>query len=239
MKKLRRAFVVIVLLAIAGLAGWQVLRVREVSVVGLERSSPNDIMMIAGVNYGDSIFGANVRGMRGRIDSSVYFDVQDVSYSFPGKFVITLREHVPAAYLECAGSFVLVDREAMVLSAGSEEGAQGLVRLTGLGVAAFRIGARLDMTEGQLTSVSAVLEAFCTDGGYPITELNAAAPTNVRVLTQEGVTVTLGTVGEIGEKLRWVRAVMEEVNRTYTPEQIYGCTLDVSSGTSAVFALRQ
>jgi len=108
-----------------GAAGWRVangaadlvgLSIREVTVSGLERARPEDVLEIVGVTRGVSMIGFDAVNARQRLEHRDWIATASIRRQFPDRLHVVVRERQPYALWQADGVFHVIDREGVALS---------------------------------------------------------------------------------------------------------------------------
>jgi len=151
---MRRAWLLVVLLLIAALAGAvEVLRIEEVRVSGISSLPAQAIVRASGLQVGDRILWERLTAAERRIEQIPAVAQATAERVLPGTVVLHVRERVPIARLDSAPQLV-VDRSGYVFEAGEREVPAVLYGWKPPGNGAIRPGVVLDRTS------RIVLDAF-------------------------------------------------------------------------------
>ncbi|MGI9415331.1 MAG: cell division protein FtsQ/DivIB [Hyphomicrobiales bacterium] len=98
-----------------GAAGAAGLSAQNVSITGLKRAVPQDILDIMGVWQGGSIVGFDAGEARRRLEAEDWIASASVLRQFPNRLHIEIVERVPFALWQIRGKFHVIDRDGMTL----------------------------------------------------------------------------------------------------------------------------
>jgi cell division protein FtsQ len=155
-------------------AGGLGLRVREISIVGRQKTPENLVRAALGISQGDPIMGFSISDARKRLETINWVQSATIERRLPGSIVVKLTERSPFAVWQYLGKFSLIDREGnmvtdsdvsafagqlpLVVGEGAPKAAAALLdavaaqpALQGRVLAAIRVGDRrwnLHMTNG-------------------------------------------------------------------------------------------
>ena len=97
----------------AGAAG---LSAQNVSIVGLKRALPQDVLEVVGVWQGGSLVGFDAGEARRRLEAEDWIASASVLRQFPNRLHIEVVERVPFALWQIKGEFHVIDRDGETLS---------------------------------------------------------------------------------------------------------------------------
>ena len=104
--RLRRLLGLLMLAALLGLGVWALrsplLSIREISVVGVQQSSPQSAVSAVGLETGTPTISVDGAALQRALMLDPWIDDATVTVSWPGRVEIDIREHIPIAYV--AGS---------------------------------------------------------------------------------------------------------------------------------------
>ena len=112
--------------------------------------------------------------------------------------------------------------------------ADGMPVITGVTVTGCAVGQTvISNVAGQIQAASRVLQALWNSGlQQQVSELNLADLDNLYLITNSGMMVVLGDESAMADKLTWMQAVTQQL----AAEGVTTGSLDVSSGTSAIYS---
>ena len=227
----------VILGLIAAAAVWFILSnyvfiVRNVDVVGNQSVSADAVLRASGIRLGTRLGAVDADAVRTNVDATGVLAFVKLERRYPVSVLLTVRERSRDAMILQAGKLVLLDSEGFVVSAGDSAPAESIPYITGLKPTACRLGAQLDVSPTRLEAFTTVLNALKARGGMAYTsELDLTTPTDIRIITRTGVTVLLGDVANMENKVAWMVGALQDLERR---GETLG-RLDVSSGTRADF----
>ena len=204
-------FLLILVVAAGALISSEVMRIREVVVLGCEERSPAEVVNLAAIENEQSVFTLKYRQITEQIDADPYFDVKDIGYVFPDTLRIVVNERKASAAIEYLGSQLIVDETGFVLEA--KIGAADTRRIPD--VIGLRIVEGHQACETLVSSQSSQIAALCAilaqlraqNVIQLIEEINLEAVSDIRMMTVSGFEVRLGNFESMGKKIEWLRAV--------------------------------
>lgn len=210
---------------------------KEIVVNGAIQKEASEIAGMSGLKLGMSIFEIDEKAVKRNISSDKYVEVTTVETKLPDTVIITIRERVPAAAVNCAGVILLVDEQGYILERlTSVPSDRDIVVISGMDVSLNAQGSMIESgVIGQKQTTKKVLEAIrLTESGKLLSELNVANLDNLYLVSKTGVQILLGDDSVLNDKLKWMQIVLERL----TENGVTSGILDVSSGKNAVFSDR-
>jgi cell division septal protein FtsQ len=232
LKGLKRTLLVIVLLSAAAFLSWEALKVRDIAVAGTRSRLPAEVAMLSGIGLGDSLLTLDKELAKAGIESDPYFKYDDIEIDWPSGIIIRVTERIPKTYILHLGSMIIMDEAGFVLEIGRNLPHADLVQVTGLQVTAYLVGEEVQAeNQDQVFLYSRVYEAFEKEGlTGEIKEIIITQSLTARVVTGQGITVDIGTSDNLQRKIMLTESIVESLNRMYSPEELNGTSLDVSTG---------
>ena len=228
-------FLLILVVAAGALISSEVMRIREVVVLGCEERSPAEVVNLAAVENEQSVFTLKFKQIAEQIDADPYFDVKDVGYVFPDTLRIVVEERKASAAIEYLGSMLITDETGFVLE--TNPGAQDMRRIPDV------IGLRI--TEGtnvcqtlvsqQPSQIDAMREVLTQLRAQKVIQLieqiNLEVVSDIRMTTVSGFEVRLGNFESMDKKIEWLRGV----EPVLASEGYTSGIITVSTGDHATF----
>lgn len=208
----------------------EVLRVRAVVVLGCEQRSPQEVTALSGIPFGESIFKVDMDAVRENVQASPYYKVEKVSRLYPDKIEVVVHERRPRAVISYLGGMIVMDEAGYILEVRSELGGVRAPVVTGLLASSFVVGQQVSSSDPmQIRAMQAILEEMIEqECSQLFSEIAIDNVEDIYLMTVEGVKVQLGSIDNLSEKLRWVRATLPKL----TEMSLVGGTLYVAGGSS-------
>lgn len=215
----------------------------RIRIVGLHQLQGSRVLEVSGLHTGQHMLsglGGSLEGwLRLRYTSAeqrilaALPEVQEVQITptLPGEIQIRIVERIGVAYIHSDDSYLIVDREGVVLSILTEE-PKGLPLIEGVSQSTARVGQAIDA--GLRRDLSSAVQIIAT---VLETDLRAGDQWNflgrvqsIRPLAQDGhlllvrndngsiLTVRLGAVSELKDHLFWLRAVLKRQLLSVLPD---------------------
>ena len=236
-RKNRPAAIVLALVAavvLALLLGGRVFIVRRISVQGNQLFTDRAIADQSGIDLGQSIFSVDQDAIYSAFVGNGDITLEGVAVHWPDTVELTVRERQGRAYISYLGTALLVDQDMVIMRQLSDLPADGMPVITGVTVTGCAVGQTvISNVAGQIQAASRVLQALWNCGlQQQVSELNLADLDNLYLITNSGMMVVLGDESAMADKLTWMQAVTQQL----AAEGVTTGSLDVSSGTSAIYA---
>lgn len=170
-----------------------------------------DVMEIAGISYGESIFNIDVRQVRERLAHHAQIAAATVRRRLPATLVIEIAEREPVALAPHAEGFAALDAEGRILFV-TPELRLPLPLLTGLAGRSALQAAPGETVNAAYAPALAVAAALPPDLVARVSEVRWAEA-GIDLLMRDGVTVLLGDTTQLDLKLQTLRAVLSSLVR--------------------------
>lgn len=225
--------IVAVLLAGALLSGYFVFLLQDIIVEGVVRYPAETIVELSGFKAGRHMLLNDLHAAKENIETDPYLEVLGITREYPRTIHIQLHERQEAAIILGQNSNAIVDVSGHVLAIGGVNDA-ALIHVLGMTQHSFQInqpiGGADDVQAQSLKTILTALDALALLSD--IAQINLSNPLRVTMETTDGITVRLGQVEEIVEKLEWMRDVLPSLRES----GITGGMLDVSAKGGPVFS---
>ncbi len=227
--------ILLLLLALTGLVyiGIGSLEVREITIVGNERIPKEDIIKRSGISYNQNILKLNRQLIKERIEADPYIEVISITYKYPDKVAISVREKEAIAVIPYLNSFFIIDEDCFIMEIANELNDIQYPLVQGVEVRNFVIGKKLIASEEyQVKVLSRVLECIKElELQSQISEIIMEDPDDVNLILTDGIRARVGQAIEIDKKLLWLKSQdIKEVCKG-----LVGGILDLSAPSQPVF----
>lgn len=226
----KKAIRIIFLTVILGLLiyyGHAFFKIEDVVVKGAGRLEPSEVVAVAGVREGTSIWWISETNISKRLLLIPAVASVSVSRRLPATVVIEIREREPAAYLVCGETYWVVDREGVVFdTARSLESGRPVV--TGVPDDEIVAGSQL----GCPARAASLQDFLAAHGSLPdlyVAELNLEDPEAMLLYTVDGKKILLGCSEKMERKLKLVCKSLP-----YIAGSVQSVLLDVRTGDRLV-----
>ncbi len=230
----RIAMIAVLIVAVVGIFLLQngVFVVRSVTVEGATLYAPEQVVRIAGIRSGQSVFTIDQKEIAENLSKDRYLLLDSLYINYPSELILRVRERKPGAALPWLGVLNMLDAECRVLEKSAQlDTRMQIPVITGADVLSDAIGQTLATREpAQLEAIRAVLDELNMQGVTArISELNVTNLDNLYLITQEGMKILLGSDGELEQKIGLMRSVLDALS---LEGKVTG-SLDVSTITVA------
>lgn len=211
-------------------------RVGKITVTGTESYTDEYVIQLSGVHIGDNMMALNEDQIKTGIANEVHLQFAYLEKKVPGEIVIAVKERQPAAYLNYCGITYVTDKSGMVLDENEdpEYHPQGLIEVKGMKIrTSFTTGQNLPLVTEEQGEVfkSLFLELRVIGCNSLIREVDISKTDEVYLLTQDDISVAIGSNINFHAKLRSMMVVREEIiGRGYT-----GGTIDVTDPEHPIY----
>ena len=210
------------------------LRISDISVVGNEHYSDEEIIKAIDIEQGDNLFFFDRFAAISRVFAKLpYVEEVSVARQLPDKVVIMVQECKALAYIAVGDENWTIDRSCKVLGKATDSELGSLIRVDGFDPGTLLIGERLKSADGDEAIV-----AFLSDTLYQIQERNLsehilsldfAEENGAKMYYGTRFTVILGGPSNVNHKFAMLESVLEQLK-----EGDVGI-INVSDGSSAHF----
>lgn len=206
--------------------------IRDVQATGSTSVPDAQVVHLAEVQLGARMGRLNVERIRQNVESDGRLALVSVTRRYPSTVLITVRDRTSDALILQAGKIVVLDSDGYVVSVSDRLPQKSVPYVTGLRPSTFQLGRQLDVADGRLKAMKAVLEALkelrATD---KVAELSLESTRDLRIITRSGVTVLLGSAENMHNKIVWMTGTLADIEARGEARG----QLDVSSGNKADF----
>jgi cell division protein FtsQ len=237
LKRLKDVLLILILLFILVcmvLIGTEIFQIKIITVSGNEKILYNNIVNISGIEQGDNIFKLDKELVKKRIENAQpYLEVISIDRKYPDEVVIHVRERQAAAAIPYLSSYIIIDREGIVLDILRELDAGQYPEAEGLHVKSFMKGKIIVLADSyQLKALCRVIQGiYDWDVQNHISKILMANPDDIILISPQGIEIRLGQAVSVDQKLKWL-------TKTEVLSIIHGNEngqLDISAEGQAVF----
>lgn len=223
----------VVLAAVAALVVKNVFVVGDIQVLGNRNFSSEDIINIAGVEMGESIFSVSGEKIAQKFDTVGRIHLEEVEIRWPGTVCITVRERTARFLVNYLGLISALDEYGYVIEQSTELPGYQLVVVTGLNAQSCQVGRKVTSTQiGQVDAMLEVINSlYRMQADELVSELNVLDLDNMYLMTRSGMMVKIGDSTLMDQKIAWMIGVLPQLEA----EGSVSGVLDVSGGSSAVY----
>jgi len=196
-------------------------RIDKIEVIGVKDADGNilpastyyteeEIIRVSGVETGDSLVRVSKSSVRDSIEKLLpYIGNVKVQRRYPSTLRLVTEDTHAVYGADAGGGLTLLDEDYKVLGV-SEKRPKGCMKITGLSFESAETGETAVFTdEAYKARIKSIVDA-CNDAGIEnITKLDLANIANVRIVINSRVTIILGTITDLNEKLSMGLRTME------------------------------
>ncbi len=196
-------------------------RIDKIEVIGVKDADGNilpastyyteeEIIRVSGVETGDSLVRVSKSAVRDSIEKLLpYIGNVKVQRRYPSTLRLVTEDTHAVYGADAGGGLTLLDEDYKVLGV-SEKRPKGCMKITGLSFESAETGETAVFTdEAYKARIKSIVDA-CNDAGIEnITKLDLANIANVRIVINSRVTIILGTITDLNEKLSMGLRTME------------------------------
>ena len=124
MNRIGKFLIVAIALAVILFLGYQVQLIRSIAVVGNRNLTSDEIIRQSGVHAGDSLLLTPESRIRDNLEKSRYIEYKRRGFDYRGTLTLTIRERLPAAYVNVLGIYYAIDTTGIVLDICGDGGLQ-------------------------------------------------------------------------------------------------------------------
>ena len=210
------------------------LRISDISVVGNEHYTDEEIIKAIDIEQGDNLFFFDRFAAISRVFAKLpYVEEVSLERQLPDKVIVTVQECKALAYIAVGDENWTIDRSCKVLGKATDSELGSLLRIDGFDPGTLLIGERLTSADG-----NDELVGFIADVLYQIQERNLSwsivsmdfsDPLGAKLYYGTRFTVVIGGKSNVNHKFAMLDSVLEQLK-----EGDAGI-IDVSDGYSAHF----
>lgn len=213
-ERLQRRRLLVRCVVVAGIAGavwgafWSpLLQVRDVRVVGAERTATADVVAVSGVRGGENLLLLSTGDVARRAATLPWVAGARVDRMLPGTVRITIEERKPAMVLSLGAARWTLDARGNVLGAG--EARRDLPVLAGVQVGTVEPGVRLRTPEA--VDALAVVRSLPPALRRDVEGVFAPTLERISLKLAGGMIVRYGAAEDVADKNAVLRAVLRRV----------------------------
>ena len=228
-------FILVLLMALGvyGFLNTDMFSLSRVIVRGTERLDSDAVIAQSGAPMGLNVFKLDTKGITANLMQHPYIKSVKLQRRFPDVLVINVTERQPWAVLQYIDSFLVIDDSGTIMEVSSTMVYPGCPLASGVNITSFNEGSIVTAEDDYvLETLMQMLQALQTDGSIGmISEINMTDSNNIRMVSREGVILRLGQGWEIPDKIRWVRALLDDIRA----QGYVGGTVDLTSAKAPVY----
>ena len=214
-------------------------QIENITVTGLDRYSPDEVIAVSGIALGENL----LRLSTGRIEAEIleaftYISGVVVSRRFPHSVEITVTQYQPELAAKCGDGLALLTLDGKMLERGLSR-SPGIPIVRGLRLEDYQPGDRVNGPQSgdnaeRLVMVQYLLDAAQATDFLPITDIDVRDRLNMRVVHESRLLLELGSEADLEYKLTFLHHVI--VNNVDPGTQ---ARLDISNARERRLVLRE
>lgn len=241
MKKNRRrrfvgpVIVILIILALAGFAGYHLFQVKHVEVQGNSQYGSDYIVGLANIEEKTQMLKVDEKKIKENIESDPYLELKEVDYKLPDTVVLMVAERQPVCLTDYAGNMLLLDRQLIVLSTDGQTDVGNYPLIQGIAIDAVNLGKQIGVSDDFKISVATSIldELKNAEILNMVTTIDLTDVNVIIMYTNSGPVITFGQSDLVSEKVKWIKKILPSL----VSEGKTTGTLDVSAGTFATYRL--
>lgn len=186
-------------------------RLETVYVVGNEEKTPQEIVMASGLVRGRNMITIEEEDVAETLSQDHTIIFKGMQKEYPNTIYLYIEERKTVAAMQWLGILYTLDREGVVMKEStSSSPPAGMPVVTGFRVSNINVGQQLLVrSENQMEAYREIMEELELQMYQSqVAEINLADPSNIYLITVEGVTVRLGDASYMQAKIGAVRTDM-------------------------------
>jgi len=210
------------------------LRISDISVVGNEHYTDEEIIKAIDIEQGDNLFFFDRFAAISRVFAKLpYVEEVSVSRQLPDKVVITVQECKALAYIAVGDENWTIDHSCKVLGKATDNELGDLIRVEGIDPGTLLIGEKLTTADGDDTAVTFLSDVLYQVQNRDLTghikNMDFSDLIGTKLYYDTRFTIMIGGNSEVNHKFAMLESVLEQLK-----EGDVG-VINVSDGASAHF----
>lgn len=224
------AFVVVVALGLCLILWNYVFVIQEVQVEGNGSIPAEDVIRLSRIKMGARLNTIDELLMKSNVESDGRLVLESVVTRYPNQVVLKVRIRTKDAMTVQGNKVLVMDSDGYVVEILERLPEESMPYVTGLHIASYAIGKRIEAQDERILAMKSVIEAIAEQNaaGY-VSEISFEDSRNIRITTRTGMYVKLGDGENMHNKILWMTGALQDLEAR---GQVLG-TLDVSSGARA------
>ncbi|RQD74133.1 MAG: FtsQ-type POTRA domain-containing protein [Candidatus Syntrophonatronum acetioxidans] len=212
-------FMILFILIFVALVRSPVFKMQRIEVKGNERVSYEEILRIADIEEGTTLWQVNNRVLKKRLEKMPLINSARVSYVFPQALAIDVKEKEPIALIPYWERYLEISEDRTILGAADEM--EDLPLMTGIIIEKPYVGQKVD--PGEIIYLEEILRTISNMSSQELSffsDFKVKDPLNLKVYTIDGTEIWLGK-DNYEKKLEEVPRVLMEIKRQKEEEPGY------------------
>ena len=205
------ALILVIIGALVAL--YYTLVIQKIEVSGNAAIGRAEILTTAGINIGEHMWLADLRGAKETLLADPYIKSAAIKRVYPNTLRIVIVERTPLAAIRSTASTTLIDGEGYVLDIQGEGEVLNLIQVYGMGSQAYSVGQKIDTAEAfNSATLLSILSALESAGLLEsIESVDVSQPLSIMLSTHSGYSVHLGQPDNVEGKLANLSKVLTKV----------------------------
>lgn len=188
--------------------------IKTINVKGETRYTDAMIIEKSGISEGDALYLINNKKVKAAVEEGLpYIKELVIKKSFPNEITLTVKSAKEVATISAGGSYIVIDKDCKVLNENLSMLSESDVVVSGISVKEAEAGQILKVKKPErIKALSAVLGAVEDCGLKRVTAVNVKDVKNIKVIYDNRITLHIGSVDDIENKIGRAKAVIKEEN---------------------------
>lgn len=192
--------------------------IETIAVSGDEIYNNEQIIEASQIQIGDNMFLTRKKETAELIEKTLpYIEQAEIKRNISGTITISVTAAKPKMAIDYGDSFTLVSDKGKVLEDGLMTINDGIAVINASAVIAAVPGEMLAFENAEdLTVITGVISSLEATGITGVSSVDVTDHSNIKLVYAERITLELGMVGSIADKMDFIKATMDKIN-TDTP----------------------
>ncbi|MGL5439204.1 MAG: cell division protein FtsQ/DivIB [Filifactoraceae bacterium] len=185
---------------------------RDIEIVGNSSFTAEQLVTKGEIDTTKNIYLINNSHIEKKIMEDSYVQKVRVKKKFPRSLLVEIYERKPVATINFQGGFALIDEDSNVLKI--EQNFSGSVKplIIGSDIKELKVGEKLNSDDRKLGAIIKLVKNIQGLGiVQSITQISVAEPSDINLLTTQGITVLLGDGSDMNEKLLRLNQILVDL----------------------------
>ena len=204
--------------------------VDEFITEGTEVTDRETLIKASGINYGDSIFKADLSLARERLSKVAFVDSVKVRRVFPNKIKIVVKESSEVAYISFVGNLVGIDEKGKILEIKQKDKEAQKPVIYGLSIQNIEIGSYIEISDDEKKNLifEILFQIKENKIGDKIRSIDINDSKDIFMVLKSNTLVKLGENENIKYKIAFLKSIIEKIGNDT------GGTIDISDTSNVV-----
>ncbi len=201
-------------------------KIDSVTVIGVDKYPPDEIIAASGIEIGDNLFRIDKTTVKSKLKEQFpYLDTVKLNLKMPHGIQIEATQCTPAGAVEDGDEFLMITREGKVLEKGILLIPENIPLILGVNTYGATPGKKLSdydkdskdseaenaakEAEAAMTMLDYLLDAADATGFADITNVDLTDVYNMKIIYENRLLLNLGTEAELTEKLNFIKELID------------------------------